>query len=595
MAESPIYTIRNVRLSFGADPLFTAVDVYIKKGDRICLIGRNGSGKSTLLKIIAGVIQPDAGEIFAQPGIKIAYMPQEDDLSSFSSLREVILSGLSADERKDEYKADKLIEQFAIEDTMNPRTASGGECKKAMLARCLISSPDIILLDEPTNHLDIFTIEKLEDIINRFNGAVVVISHDRMFLEHVSTSTFWLDRGIMRFNNKGYSHFEQWQEQVIEQEIIEQKNLTRKLAEETEWLHKGVTARRKRNQGRLRRLIALRDAKKAEIKQIGSVKLEIDDGDFKTKLIVDVKNISKSFGEKDIVKNFSYKVMRGNKIGIVGPNGAGKTTLIKLMTKRMEPDSGFVRVAKNMSEAYFDQTRMTLDNTQSLWKTLCPEGDHIYVRGAQRHVVSYLKDFLFRPDQANCPVSALSGGEKNRLMLAVVLAKESNFLVLDEPTNDLDMDTLDLLQEVLDDYEGTVLIVSHDRSFLDKVATSLLYLDGKGNITEYIENYSDLLKKIRKDAVKTDTKNQQSSPPITKEKTVNKNKLTFNEQYLLKTLPEKITVLEKEIADMENLISDPDFYARSPSDFSSTVQMLTKKKAELDDLETTYLEIELKN
>ena len=596
MAESPIYTIRNARLSFGADPLFTAVDVYIKKGDRICLIGRNGSGKSTLLKIIAGVVQPDAGEIFAQPGIKISYMPQEDDLSSFSSLRDVVLSGLPPEERKNEYKADKLIEQFAIADTMNPCTASGGECKKAMLARCLISSPDIVLLDEPTNHLDIFTIEKLEDIIDRFNGAVVVISHDRMFLEHVSTSTFWLDRGVMRFNNKGYSFFEQWQEQVIEQEIIEQKNLTRKLAEETEWLHKGVTARRKRNQGRLRRLLALRDAKKAEIKQIGSVKLEIDDGDIKTKLIVDVKNISKSFMDRDIVKNFSYKVMRGNKIGIVGPNGAGKTTLIKLMTKRMEPDSGFVRVAKNMTEAYFDQNRMTLDNTLTLWKTLCPEGDHICVRGIQRHVVSYLKDFLFRPDQANCQVSALSGGEKNRLMLAVVLAKESNFLVLDEPTNDLDMDTLDLLQEVLDEYEGTVLIVSHDRSFLDKVATSLLYLDGKGNITEYIENYSDLLKKIRKDAVKNGAVDKNTAPiPIGKEKTANKNKLTFNEQYLLKILPEKIAVLEKEIAAMENLISDPDFYSRSPSDFSSTVQMLTKKKAELDDLETTYLEIELKN
>lgn len=497
MFEPPILTIKGARLSFGTNELFTNVELYINRGDKISLVGRNGCGKSTLLKVIARDIEPDAGEIFVQPGVKVSYMPQDPDFSGYATLREVVLSGLPEHERGQEYRADILIEQFDIRAEQSPEQSSGGERKKAALAKALINEPDILLLDEPTNHLDMPTIEKLEKIIADFRGAVILISHDRMFLSNTSRTTFWLDRGILRRNNKGFRYFEEWQEQVIDQEIIEQKYLNKKIEEETEWLHKGVTARRKRNQGRLRRLQQLRQERREQIRQIGSVKLEVEEGELRSKMVIEAKHVCKTFGDREIVKDFSTRIIKGNKIGIVGPNGAGKTTLIKLLTKRLEPDSGHVRIGKNLEEAYFDQNRLTLDPKKTLWKTLCNEGDHIFVRGSYRHVVAYLKDFLFRPDQAQCPVSALSGGEKNRLMLAVALAQPSNFLVLDEPTNDLDMDTLDLLQEVLDEYEGTILLVSHDRDFIDRVVTSVIYMPGDGSVSEHAGSYSDLLEKLK--------------------------------------------------------------------------------------------------
>ena len=489
--EPPIYTIKNAHLSFGLNPLFTGVDLNINRGDKICLVGRNGSGTSTLMKVISGIIEPDNAEIFIQPGTKISYMPQEAEYNNFKTLRDVVTSGIENFTQEQNYKVDILIKHFNILEDQNPMQSSGGELKKASLAKALVSEPDILLLDEPT------TIEKLEELITKFQGAVIIISHDRMFLNHVSKQTFWLDRGILHANNRGFAFFDQWQEQILEQEIIAQKYLNKKIEEETEWLHKGVTARRKRNQGRLRRLQQLRQERREQIKQIGSVNLEIESGELRSKLVIEAKSIFKSYNDRDLVKDFSIKVIKGNRIGIVGPNGAGKTTLIKLLTKRLDPDKGFVRIGKNLEEAYFDQNRITLDPKKTLWKTLCNEGDHIWVRGKYRHVVAYLKDFLFKPDQAQCPVSALSGGEKNRLMLAVALAKASNFLVLDEPTNDLDMDTLDLLQEVLDEYQGTILIVSHDRDFLDKVATSLLYMKGDGSIVEHIGSYTELLEKVK--------------------------------------------------------------------------------------------------
>ena len=346
--EPPIYAIKGAELSFGTNHLFTNVDLYINRGDKISLVGRNGSGKSTLLKVIAQIIEPDNGQIFIQPGIKIAYMPQEPDFSGFATLREVVLSGLPDNGKGIEYLADKLIQQFNIVADASPLTASGGEKRKAALAKTLVNNPDILLLDEPTNHLDIATIENLENIIKDFAGAVVVISHDRMFLNHISQTTFWLDRGILRRNNKGFAFFEEWQDQVIEQEIIEQKNLNKKIEEETEWLHKGVTARRRRNQGRLRRLQQLRLERKEQIKQVGSVNLNIEEGDYRSKLVIEAKNICKAFSDKVIVHDFSTRIIKGNKIGIAGPNGAGKTTLIKLLTKRLEPDSGFVRIGKNL-------------------------------------------------------------------------------------------------------------------------------------------------------------------------------------------------------------------------------------------------------
>ncbi len=596
MFEPPILTIKGARLSFGTNELFTNVELYINRGDKISLVGRNGCGKSTLLKVIARDIEPDAGEIFVQPGVKVSYMPQDPDFSGYATLREVVLSGLPEHERGQEYRADILIEQFDIRAEQSPEQSSGGERKKAALAKALINEPDILLLDEPTNHLDMPTIEKLEKIIADFRGAVILISHDRMFLSNTSRTTFWLDRGILRRNNKGFRYFEEWQEQVIDQEIIEQKYLNKKIEEETEWLHKGVTARRKRNQGRLRRLQQLRQERREQIRQIGSVKLEVEEGELRSKMVIEAKHVCKTFGDREIVKDFSTRIIKGNKIGIVGPNGAGKTTLIKLLTKRLEPDSGHVRIGKNLEEAYFDQNRLALDPKKTLWKTLCNEGDHIFVRGSYRHVVAYLKDFLFRPDQAQCPVSALSGGEKNRLMLAVALAQPSNFLVLDEPTNDLDMDTLDLLQEVLDEYEGTILLVSHDRDFIDRVVTSVIYMPGDGSVSEHAGSYSDLLEKL-KSKIPAKKENKKEALPkkeeTPKSETKKTGRLSYNQQRLLEILPDKISELEKQIGDTEAALSDSSLYTENPEKFDALTKQLEELKAELEKSENQWLEIEM--
>lgn len=594
VVEAPIYTIRGAKLSFGLNPLFTDVDLYINRGDKICLVGRNGCGKSTLLKVIAREIEPDEADFFIQPGVRIGYMPQEPDFTGFKTLREVVEAGLSKEEKNQTYRADRLIEYFAINENQNPEQSSGGERRKAALARSLIGEPDILLLDEPTNHLDITTIEKLEDLIKKFSGAVIVISHDRMFLDHISQTTFWLDRGVLRRNNKGFGAFEEWEDQVIEQEIIEQKALNKKIAEETEWLHKGVTARRRRNMGRLRRLQQLRQERREQIKMTGSVNLEAETAELRSKMVIEAKHISKSFGDREIVKDFSIRVIKGNKIGIVGPNGSGKTTLIKLLTKRLEPDSGFVRIGKNLEEAYFDQNRITLDPKKTLWKTLCNEGDHIWVRGHFRHVVAYLKDFLFKPDQAQCPVSTLSGGEKNRLMLALALAKQSNFLVLDEPTNDLDMDTLDLLQEVLDDYEGTILIVSHDRDFMDKVATSLIYMRGDGTVYEHVGSYSELLEKLKGIPLKTDNRKQNTKEePKIREK--NKTlKLSYKEQYMLENLPKEIEKLGEENKAIEVALGNANLYTDNPQKFDELTSKLAANKENLEKMENQWLEVQMK-
>ena len=593
MAEAPVYTLRNISLSFGDNRLFEDVTLAVNKGDKICLVGRNGSGKSTLLKVIAGLITPDGGEIFVQPGVVVSYMPQEPDLSAFATLKEAVLSGLDKDETgANTYLADILLDKLKIDGALSPASASGGECRKAALARALVNNPDILLLDEPTNHLDITTIETLEDIIKDFRGAVIVISHDRMFLKDVSTATFWLDRGRMHLSNKGFAFFESWQEEIINQEIINQNNLNKKIAEETEWLHKGVTARRRRNMRRLRRLIELRRERKEQIKQVGNINLSIDEGDFRSKLVIEAKHISKSFGSRDIIKDFSTRIIRGNKIGIVGPNGAGKTTLIKLLTKRLAPDSGHVRIGKNLEEAYFDQNRLTLDLKKTLWQTLCDKGDHIMVQGHWRHVVAYLKDFLFKPAQANCPVAALSGGEKNRLMLAKALAQPSNFLVLDEPTNDLDMDTLDLLQEVLDEYTGTILIVSHDRDFLDRVAGSIIYLKGDGTAYEHAGSYSDLLAKLKeKSAVQTKASQKTAPKPVSPPKSV--KKLSYNQQRMLEVLPQEIDALDKEIAALTAELSNPDLYQSNPTRFDEASCALEEKQHEKASKEEAWLEVSI--
>lgn len=593
MAIAPIFTLKNINLNFGDRVLFSNVEMYINKGDKISLVGRNGCGKSTLLKLISQIIEPDSGEVFVQPGIKTAYMPQDPDLSKFETLKDAIMDGIS---KSDEYKADILIEKFNILAEQSPSVASGGELRKTSLAKALIINPDILLLDEPTNHLDISTIEALEEIINQFNGAVITISHDKMFLKNISKVMLWLDRGTVRRNNRGFEFFDQWQDEVIELEIKEQEKLSKKIAEETEWLHKGVTARRRRNMGRLRKLHELRKVRREQIKQTGSINLQIEEGDFRSKLVVHAKNISKAFGERNLITEFSTRIIKGNKIGIVGPNGSGKTTLVKILTGKLAPDCGFVRIGKNLEEAYFDQNRCMLDLKKTLWQTLCNEGDHLMVHGQWRHVIAYLKDFLFKPDQAHTPVSALSGGEKNRLMLAVALAQQSNFLVLDEPTNDLDMDTLDLLQEVLTDYAGTILIVSHDRDFLDKIVDSVIYMPGDGTITEHAGSYSELLEKVKnkipqKIEAKSQTKDKKDAD--TAEKNKKTTKLSYNQKRLLDVLPKEIKDIEKNIIEIEHSLSDAQLYSKNPEQFNTLSNKLVELKSSKEEKENQWLEIEL--
>jgi len=591
----PIYTLREISLTFGTRPLFTSVGLNICRGDKICLIGRNGSGKSTLLKIISGIIEPDNGEIFIQPGTKVSYMEQESNFDTYPTLKEAILSGLDKkDAETQSYKADILIEKLEIKEDASPITASGGELKKAALARALISEPDILLLDEPTNHLDIRTIEKLEEMIIKFTGAVIVISHDRSFLTHVSNASLWLDRGMVHANNKGFACFEAWQEEIINQEIIKEKYLNKKLEEETEWLHKGVTARRRRNQGRLRRLIQLRQERKEQIKKLGTVDMEIKEAAIRSKLVLEAKHISKSFGDKEVVKDFSLRVIKGNRIGIVGPNGSGKTTLLRLLTENLAPDKGFVRLGKNLEMVYFDQNRTALNPEKTLWRTLCGEGDHIYVRGHYRHVIAYLKDFLFTPEQAQSPVSCLSGGEKNRLMLALSLARESNFLVLDEPTNDLDMETLDLLQEVLDEYQGTILLVSHDRDFLNKITTSMLYMRGDGTVIEHVGNYEELYEKY----INKHPENKSLATlakPTEKEikKSIKTPKLSYKDQRLYEVLPQEIEEIENKIKDIEQTLSNAELYTSDQEKFYELTEKLKLLQEEKDLKETKWLEIEI--
>ncbi|MBP3404365.1 MAG: ATP-binding cassette domain-containing protein [Alphaproteobacteria bacterium] len=592
--DAPVYTIKDAHLQFGERPLFTGLELYLTKGRKYCLVGRNGSGKSTLLKVIAGQTEADNAETFLQPGTAISYMAQEDDLAGFATLRDVVLSGLGEHQADLAYKADILIERLEIAENVDPRTASGGERKKAALARALVNNPDILLLDEPTNHLDITTIEKLEEMISKFSGALIVISHDRAFLKHVCDGIIWLDRGIARTLNKGFDAFEDWRDAVYEQEEAEQNRLNKKIESETRWLRKGVTARRKRNQGRLHRLYDLRNERRDQIKKTGSVDLNIDGGVIQSKLIIEAKHLSKSFNGRPIVNDFSLRVMQGNKIGVIGANGAGKTTLIKLLTGRLAPDSGYARLAKTTQEVYFDQNRAVLDPTKTLKETLCPDGgDHVFVKGAPRHVYSYLKDFLFSPSQANTPVSVLSGGEKNRLILARDLAKPSNFLVLDEPTNDLDMDTLDLLQDALETYKGTVLIVSHDRDFLDNTATSLLYMAGDGSVVEYVDSCTHLLEKIK------EREKEKKNVPTVKEPVKQESRserpkairLSYNDKRALEMLPGEIAELEQQIKAMEEKLADPDFYAKSPAEFEQTAAKLEQSKTLLDEKETRWLEL----
>lgn len=589
---APLLALRDIRTVFADQVLIEAASFALAAGDRLCLVGRNGSGKSTLLRIAAGLTEPDGGEVFRQPGTRIAYLEQVPDFGGAASVLDYAVSGGAA-----EHKALAALDELKLSPAANPATLSGGEGRKAALARVLAEEPDILLLDEPTNHLDLPSIEWLEARLSQFRGAFILISHDRAFLRRLAAGCLWLDRGIIRRLDKGFGAFEEWAEQILAEEEVTQRKLDKLIEQETQWSREGISARRTRNQGRLRRLHAMRRERAAQVQQTGRVELAAETGQASGSLVVEAKAITKVWPQPDgservAVRNFSTRIMRGDKVGFIGPNGAGKTTLLKILTGALPPDSGSVRLGTNLTPVYIDQSRGSLDPEATLWDTLCEGGgDQVMVRGRPRHVVSYLRDFLFRESQARQPVKALSGGEQCRLLLARALAKPSNLLILDEPTNDLDMETLDLLQEMLSDYEGTVLLVSHDRDFLDRVVTSVVALDGEGNAEEYPGGYSDWQRQHRERA-RPEQKQAASAPKAERAKA--QTKLSYKDARALDELQKRMPKLESEIAAAEQTLADPDLYSRDADAFHKLSATLDRLKAELSAAEEQWLELEMK-
>ena len=589
----PLLTLQDIALTFGAAPLLTGAGLSVSAGDRVCLVGRNGSGKSTLLRIAAGLIQPDAGRRFAQPGATIRYLPQEPDFAGFATTREYVEAGLTDAAATDRYRASYLLEQLGLTGSEHPLELSGGESRRTALAGVLAPAPDILLLDEPTNHLDLPGIEWLEQHLSGMRSGIVLISHDRRLLERISRGTVWLDRGMTRTLGQGFAHFEPWRDQVLEQEQSERHKLGRKIVMEEDWLRYGVTARRKRNQKRLGDLHALRKKHREQRAAIGRVKLDAAEAELSGRLVAVAEAVSKAYGERTVVRDFSTRVMRGDRVGIVGPNGAGKTTLLKLLTGKLAPDGGEVKLGTNLAEVELDQRRETLDPAQSLSQALTGgAGDTVSVGGQQRHVVSYMKDFLFGPEQANTPVGVLSGGERGRLTLARAFAKPSNLMVLDEPTNDLDLETLELLQERLADYTGTVLLVSHDRDFLDRVVTSVIATEGDGRWIEYAGGYSDMLAQrgpMRAGARPTPVRPR---PPAPAHRPVSR-KMTFKDKHALETLPAHIAGLEREVGRLNVVLADSDLYTKHPVEFAASTKALAAAQESLAEAEDQWLALEL--
>lgn len=590
----PILILRDIRLTFGGPTLLDGAALSLTAGDRLCLVGRNGSGKSTLLKIAAGMVIPDDGEVFLQPGTMVRYLPQEPNLSGFDTVLAYVEDGLDPDLAG--HRAAYLLDQLQVDGAADPSNLSGGEARRAALARTLAPEPDILLLDEPTNHLDLPAIEWLESELAGNRAAQILISHDRRFLETLSRTTAWLDRGRVRQLDAGFAGFEEWRDGILETEETELHKLDRKIATETEWLRKGVTARRKRNQGRLRALFDLREKRRQHRRAEGSVEMAASESTASGKRVLEAKGISKSYDGRSIVRDFSIRVQRGDRIGFVGPNGAGKTTLVNLMTGAVASDEGEIRFGANVEMLTLDQRRESLDPGTSLRDALTGGGgDTVMAGGTPRHVVGYMKDFLFVPEQLGTPIERLSGGERGRLMLARALAKPSNLLVLDEPTNDLDLETLDLLQELLADYAGTLLLVSHDRDFLDRVVTSTVACEGEGRWTDYAGGYTDMLAQrgaaLDSPEPKAPPKEKPEKPAFAKRK--QRLKLSYNQQRALETLPAEMETLQMEIALLEGVLADPELYAKDAERFQQSSEALTEKQARLSTAEEEWLELEL--
>jgi ABC transport system ATP-binding/permease protein len=598
MAEPPILTLADVTLTFGGDPLFTGVSLAVHPAERIALVGRNGSGKSTLMKIMAGLTQPDSGTRFVRPGLTVGYMAQDPDFAGYPSLGAYVAEGIDPTEH---YRAEMAMEGVKLDATLDPARASGGERRRAALARILAAAPDLMLLDEPTNHLDIAAVQWLEDHLATTRTAFVVISHDRAFLRRLTDRTLWVDRGVVRRLDEGFSGFEEWRDKTFEEEDQARHKLDRLIRAEGRWAVEGISARRKRNQGRVRRLAELRAERRAQIARQGTARMDFDSASRSGRLVVEATGISKSFGGRPLVRDFSLRIQRGERVALVGPNGVGKTTLLKMLTGELAPDTGTVRLGTNLIPAVFDQNRAALDPDASLWDTLTGDaeigvsgrGDQVMVRGRPRHVIGYLKDFLFAEAQARGPVSALSGGEKARLLLARLMAKDSNLLILDEPTNDLDVETLDLLQELIADYEGTVILVSHDRDFLDRVATTTVAMEGDGRATVYAGGWTDHLAQRAAPAGEGPAAKPKRAESRSEPKPESRQaRLSFRQAHRLETLPAEIDRLTAEIAKLEALLADPALFTRDPAKFHKATEALLQRQTALAAAEEEWLALE---
>lgn len=590
-------------VSFGGEPLFSGISFQVNSGERICLIGRNGCGKSTLLKLLAGTVEPDGGERYVKPGVRIGYLPQVTEFAPDETVYDYVLGGLTLAEGEERehkvYLADQVLQPLNLTGTKPMHRLSGGKLRRASLAKALIAEPDILLLDEPTNHLDLSSIEWLEGYLSSFSGSLICISHDRAFLSNISDKTFWMDRGKMRINDKGYRHFEEWSSQVMQLELLDLQRLGKKVEAENLWLQQGVTARRKRNQQRLGEVYRLREQLKSDSasqrKTTTSAILPPLTAGQGSKMVVEMEGVNHAFFDveppKQTIRNLSLRILRGEKVGIVGRNGAGKTTLLRLLTGNLQPTGGTLKLGASIQISYFDQKRASLDPNITLWETLCPDGgDTVKVGEEYRHVTAYLRDFLFDSSQIKTPVSSLSGGEASRLVLAKMLANPGNVLILDEPTNDLDMDTLDLLQDILSEYNGTLLLVSHDRDFLDRIVTRTLVFEGDGTVEDYVGGYSDYMAE-RKERVKEKAVAKKKVAAPAQEKTAS-TKMSYKHKRELELLPEQLATLEKTIAALEVKMADPVLYSTNPAEFTKVVEQLEASKQALSDAELRWLELE---
>ena len=601
MARAPLLQLSEIALTFGGDPVFEDLSLVVQPGDRVALVGRNGSGKSTLMKVMAGLIEADKGARTAAPGVSVGYMEQDPTMEGFETLGAYAASGLPEDEA---YRVDMVAEGLKFDPMGDPKTASGGERRRAALAKLMAEAPELMLLDEPTNHLDIEAIAWLEAELKSTRAAFVLISHDRAFLRNLTRATLWIDRGQVRRAEEGFDGFEEWRDKLWEEEDQQRHKLYRKIKAEARWAVEGISARRKRNQGRVRALADLRAEKSSQIMRQGTAAMAFDGGSTSGKKVVEAVGLNKAYDGKQIVKNFDITINRGDRVAFVGPNGVGKTTVLNMLLGLVAPDEGVVKLGTNLDIAVFDQARAALDQNMTLWENLASDpvlgasgkSDQVMVRGTPKHVVGYLKEFLFDEAQARAPVRSLSGGEKARLLLARLMARESNVLVLDEPTNDLDIETLDLLQDILGEYDGTVLLVSHDRDFLDRVATTTIAMEGNGQAvvyaggwTDYQQQRSDSLPVPEKSVGKQLSKGNKQSAQVAR-----KTALSFTEKHRLEELPTLMEKLQAEIAKLEEVLGDPELFTKQPAKFQKASDALVERQIALSDAEEEWLALEEK-